>query len=246
MAISAAFIARQRRRRRQLVGAIAAVAAGVAVLLATGGGGAEQPATPKNVVALVDQTIGGIPEHANMLGLPRAPVTLQYFGDLECPFCREFTVYSLPIIIRNWVRTGKLRIIYRSMETATTNPQTFELQQVAAEAAARQNKMWYYLELFYHEQGTENSGYVNEPFLQHLALQVPSLNLAQWQSERNEPALAAEVQSDKQAAEQAGIPGTPGLFFGRTAGGKGLALYRPPTLRDPAEFEGVIEKLVNQ
>jgi protein-disulfide isomerase len=243
MASSAAFTARQRRRRRQLVGVIAVVAVGVAVLVATGGGGAEQT-PPKNVIALVDATIGGIPQHANMLGSPRAPVTLQYFGDLECPFCREFTVYSLPNIIAKWVRKGKLRIIYRSMETATTNPQTFELQQVAAEAAGLQNKMWYYIELFYHEQGAEDSGYVTEPFLAHLARQVPNLNLSRWQSDRNEPALAAEVRSDKQTAQQAGIPGTPGLFFGRTGGG--LKLYRPPTLRNPAEFEGLIEKLVTQ
>ena len=38
----------------------------------------------------------GIPQSGNALGNPTAPVTLEYFGDLECPICREFTLGALP------------------------------------------------------------------------------------------------------------------------------------------------------
>jgi protein-disulfide isomerase len=167
---------------------------------------------PKGAVAIVDSMIAGVPQHANLLGSPTAPLTLEYFGDLECPFCRAFTLGALPVIIRKWVRTGKLRVIYRSFETATRNRQVFKVQQVAALAAGRQNKMWYYLELFYHEQGEEDSGYVTERYLQGLAEQVPDLNLAQRSAARTESALTSEVEDDVHA----GLGGTPGLFFGRT------------------------------
>ncbi len=40
--------------------------------------------------------VGGIPQSGNTLGAPNAPVTLQYFGDLECPICKEFTLGALP------------------------------------------------------------------------------------------------------------------------------------------------------
>ena len=108
-----------------------------------------------------------------MLGNPNAPVTLQYFGDLECPICKDFTLGALPPIIQKWVRTGKVKIEYRSLETATREPEVFKTQQVAALAAGKQNKMWNYLETFYHEQGEEGSGYVTESYLQGLAQQVP-------------------------------------------------------------------------
>ena len=104
-----------------------------------------------------------------MLGNPNAPVTLAYFGDLECPICKEFTLGALPSIIQKQVRTGKLKIEYRSLETATHEPEIFKTQQIAALAAGKQNKMWNFVETFYHEQGEENTGYVTESYLQELA-----------------------------------------------------------------------------
>ncbi len=118
---------------------------------------------------------------------------MQYFGDLECPICKKFTLGALPTIIQKWVRTGKLKIEYRSLETATREPEVFKTQQVAALAAGKQNKMWNFIETFYHEQGEEDSGYVTESYLQNIASQVPGLNLAQWTSDRSNPELANQV-----------------------------------------------------
>ena len=116
-------------------------------------------------------------------------MTLQYFGDLECPICKEFTLGALPTVIQKWVRSGKLKIEYRSLETATREPETFKTQQVAALAAGKQNKMWHFVELFYHEQGEEATGYVTENYLQGIAQQVPGLNLAAWTTARSDNAL---------------------------------------------------------
>ena len=68
----------------------------------------------------------------------------------------------LPTLIQKYVRTGKLRIEYHSLETATREPEVFKTQQEAAYAAGKQNLGWYFIETFYHEQGEEDSGYVNE------------------------------------------------------------------------------------
>ena len=122
-----------------------------------------------------------------MLGDPKAPVTLAYFGDLECPICKEFTLGALPTILQKWVRTGKLKIEYHSLETATHEPEVFKTQQVAALAAGKQDKMWYFLDLFYHEQGEEDTGYVTESYLQGLAQQVPGLNLAHGRATATTP-----------------------------------------------------------
>ena len=85
----------------------------------------------------------------------------------------EFTLGALPFVINKWVRSGDLRIEYHSLETATREPETFKKQQVAALAAGKQNKTWYYIETFYHEQGEEDSGYVSENYLDGIAEQVP-------------------------------------------------------------------------
>jgi protein-disulfide isomerase len=238
--------ASQRKRLIQLGGVAAVVIVIIAIIVvATGSGGSKTAAAPKSAAATAASTavismLQGIPQSANTLGNPSAPVTLVYYGDLECPFCKQFTLTALPSIIQKDVRTGKAKIQYRSMQTATREKEIFQTQQTAALAAGKQNRMWYYVELFYHEQGEESSGYVTESYLQGLASQVPGLNLSQWSSDRNNPAYANEVIADAQSANQNGFTGTPS-FLVEKAGAAPKKLENP-SLTDPKGIEEAIEK----
>jgi len=234
-----------KRKRLTQLGIVAAVVivAIVVVLIATGGSGKSKPVTQavKNKTTTeVSQLLADIPQSGNTLGDPNAPVTLQYFGDLECPICREFTLGALPALIQTWVRTGKVKIEYHSLETATREAEVFKTQQVAALAAGKQNKMWHFIETFYHEQGEEDSGYVTEKYIQGIASQVPGLNLSQWTADRSNPTLASEVTSDAQAANNAGFTGTPSFLIGKTGGPKTKLEYA--SLTDPTSFNEAIEK----
>ena len=240
----------KRKARMTQLGIVVAVvvAAVVVILIATGGGGtkkiAPHSAAANQTTAAVNKLIAGIPQNGNTLGNPNAPVTLQYYGDLECPICKNFTLGALPPIIQKWVRTGKVKIEYRSLETATREPETFKTQQVAALAAGKQQKMWNYLETFYHEQGEEDSGYVTESFLQGLAQQVPGLNLTTWTNERSDPALVTQVATDAQAANNVGFTGTPSFLIGKTGGTASKLEYS--SLSDPSSFNEAIEKLLKE
>jgi protein-disulfide isomerase len=242
----------RRKRLIQLGSVIGVVVVIVVVILVatgsgsgTGGGkGIETTKSGKTPTAVTEVTslVGGIPQSGNVLGNPAAPVTLQYFGDLECPICREFTLGALPKVIEKYVRTGKLKIEYRNLETATREPETFRTQQSAAMAAGKQNKAWYFIELFYHEQGQEDSGYVTEKYIEELAQQVPGLNLATWTSDRSSPAWTNTITTDAQAANNEGFTGTPSFLLGKS-GGK-LSKFEPSSLTDSSAFESAIEKLV--
>jgi len=236
-----------RRKRLTQIGVVAGVVvvAIVAILIATGGGSSAKLAHSNkersNVVSKVEGEIGKIPQNGASIGSPTAPVTLQYYGDLECPICKDFSLGALPGVMKKWVSTGKLRIEYRSLETATHEPETFKSQQVAALAAGKQNKMWQYIELFYNQQGEENSGYVTEKYLQGLAQQIPGLNLAQWTTDRGGAALVNQVASDQQTANNSGFTGTPSFLIGKTGGT--MTKFEPTSLTDPTAFDEQIEKL---
>ncbi len=239
------------RRRRMQLGAVAGavVIAIVAIVIATSGGkSSTEPSVPKTQsaknedVKAVESLINGIPQKGVTLGDPRAPVTLQYFGDLECPICRQFTLGALPGIIQNEVRKHKLKLEYRSLETATHEPTIFRTQQIAAYAAGKQDKAWYYIELFYHEQGAEGSNYVNENYLQGLAQQVPGLNLSQWQSDRGDKALEAKLLADEKAASEIGFTGTPSFMLGKS-GGTLKPFTEAGNLESSSPFESAIDKL---
>jgi protein-disulfide isomerase len=239
-----------RRTRLIQLGVVGVIVVGIiiGIVAATSGGGKATKVAEGNspeatkLINEVGALIGGIPQNANTLGRSTAPVTLQYFGDLECPVCREFTEGALKPLIETDVRTGKLKIEYRALQTATPEPETFKTQQVAALAAGKQQKAWYYIELFYHQQGEEKSGYVSESYLQGLAKQVPGLNLTKWASDRSNPELANEVASDGQTANSLGFTGTPSFTIGKTGGAQ--QKFTASSYTDPSSFEAAVEKLI--
>ena len=239
----------RRTRLIQLGGVLGVVVVIVVVILvATGGGSSNTPGkvapnSPREtqLISAVSSLLGGIPESGNALGAASAPVTLVYFGDLQCPFCGEFSRTALNQLIERFVRPGKLRIEYRNLETATHEPETFRTQQTAAMAAGKQNLMWYYLELFYRQQSAENSGYVSEEFLRTLARQVPGLNTTSWLAARSNPEFGTQVTTDAQAANNAGFSGTPSFLIGRTGGTLNKLEYE--SLRNPAPFAKAIESV---
>lgn len=225
----------RRQRRVQMLGGVALAAiAVVAVAIAISSGGSSSSGLKKGSQAnqtstQVQQLLAGIPQSGNRLGNPHAPVTMTYYGDLECPICQEFTLSSFSQLVANEVRAGKVQVVYRAFQTATPDPSTFQTQQVAALAAGKQNRFWDYAELFYHEQGQEDSGYVTESYLDGLAQQVPGLNLARWQSDRNDSTLVGQVNSDKASGTAAGVTGTPTLIVkgprGTTSPSAGVPSY---------------------
>jgi protein-disulfide isomerase len=237
-----------RRKRLIQLGGVAGIVVVIIVVIVVATGGGSNGGVPKTrqkkneTVTKVVALLQGIPQSGFTLGSPKAPATMQYFGDLECPICKEFTEGALPTLIEKYVRTGKLKIEYRNLETATREPETFKTQQTAALAAGTQNKAWDYIELFYHEQGQEDTGYVTEKYLQELAQQVPGLNLETWTSARNDPQFTNTITSDAQAANNAGFTGTPSFLIGKT--GKTLQKFEYSSLSDPSSFEAAIEKLL--
>ncbi len=219
----------QQRRRYMMLGGVVGVAViviVVAIVVSSGGGknnttGLQTGHTASKTYATVNNLLDGIPQSGVTLGDPHAKVTMTYFGDLQCPICRAFTLGpAFPKFIQDQVRTGKVKVNYRSFCTAScnnttsSNPQAlFNTQQVAAYAAGKQRLFWDYLELFYHEQGEEDTAYVTPAFLQGLARQIPGLKLTQWTSDRGDPALLSQVQGDERAAAAQSLSGTPTLIM---------------------------------
>jgi protein-disulfide isomerase len=197
----------------------------VVIVVGSGGGSshsanATQPKSKgaKNAVAQVDTLLKGIPQHGTTLGNPKAKVTFTEYGDLQCPICAEFSDGAEKQLIANEVRSGKVKLVYKSFETATANgPDSSQWlpQQSGAYAAGAQGKAWNYILLFYRDQGTEGTNYVDTAFLNGLAKQIPGLDYQKWSGDRNNPTYGNLVDTEnKQAANLnfQGQAGTPALI----------------------------------
>jgi protein-disulfide isomerase len=242
----------QRQRRLQMIGGVVLVAIVVVVagiVISSGGAkketGLQKPGTQQSnaTINAVNHLLSGIPQSGAVLGNRNAPVTMTYYGDYECPVCQDFTLNGgFSQLVSNDVRSGKVKVVYRAFCTATCgspDPGVFNTQQVAGLSAGKQNLFWQYTELFYREQGTEDSGYVTESYLQGLAKQIPALNFAAWMSGRSDPSLTAQVGSDQASARELGVSGTPTLIFSGPKG-QAAASQAVPTY---AQLEQVIKQV---
>ena len=223
----------QRTRRMRMLGgvvglAIVVVAVAIAISVSSSSGGGK-PVNPNSSasrtdIATVSNLLNGVPQSGVTLGSPSAPVTITEYGDLDCPNCDAFalpTNASTPDgtpgtgyfdqLVNQYVRTGKAKIVFRSLETATgtANASMWTQQQAAAYAAGLQNKAWDYIELWYYEQQPETNSYVTPAYLKGIAEQVPGLNVSSWEANRQNQSLAAQVASDGQGAISHGFTSTP-------------------------------------
>lgn len=156
--------AMRRRRLWMLLGAaaLAAVVVAVAVVVSSGSDDPAPAPEPAQASALFD----GIPERDGVLGDPDAPVTVIEYLDPQCPACATSAADTLPTIVQDYVRTGKVKLEARALHFL--GPDSEKAARFAAGAEA-QGRLWPFLDAFYAAQGQENSGYVTDEFLRSVA-----------------------------------------------------------------------------
>jgi protein-disulfide isomerase len=203
--------ARRARTLRLGLVVLAAVVVVAALVIISSSGGGKSPSSKASTAAAsaVDALLVGIPQSATTLGSPTAPITVTEYGDLECPFCADFAKGAENNLISSDVRSGKVKLVYRSLQTATQDPTVFSTQQSAAYAAGAQDRALNFIELFYNEQGAEGSGYVTPSYLDGLAKQIPGLNYAKWLAASKAATYSDAVLADEQAAAKLGFNSTP-------------------------------------
>ncbi len=76
-------------------------------------------AAAKKAQSTVNTLLAGIPQQGDTLGSPSAKVTVTEYGDLVCPVCKEFALGAENQLIANEVRSGKVKIVYKALETAS-------------------------------------------------------------------------------------------------------------------------------
>jgi protein-disulfide isomerase len=209
-----------RNRRLLLLGGaiLAAVIVVVVAIVVSQGGSDDGGAAPaasggqaqQSQSADVEELFRGIPQQGVTLGEPDAPATLIEFADLQCPFCAQYTTGALPTVIQDYVRSGRLKMQLRLLRFI--GPDSERGAEVAA-AATLQDKGWDYSDLFYRNQGQENSGYATDAFLERLARETPGVDVNQLESDLGTPPAQRLIRQAERQANQLGVSGTPTFFI---------------------------------
>jgi protein-disulfide isomerase len=187
--------------------AIVALAVLVVVSQGSGDGG---DADDVEGAAEVRTELEGIPQRGLVLGDPRAEAVLVEYGDLQCPVCKGYAEDVVPELIESKVRGGEARLAFRNFIVIDEESSD---AAAAAIAAGEQGRGWQFVELFYRNQGTEASGYVNEEFMTAIARGAGVADLERWDAARQSARVAAQVERESAEAEQLGLTGTPSFVI---------------------------------
>jgi protein-disulfide isomerase len=141
-------------------------------------------------------------------------VTVTEYLDLQCPICRQASTTTIPAVIRDLVRTGKVKLAARTLHFI--GPDSTRAARVAAGAQA-QGRLWPFLEAFYARQGEENTGYVTDAFLRQVAA-ASGVNATRALTAAGGSAATARLKTADAAAGAVGVTGTPTLTVRRGRG----------------------------
>ncbi|MGD0714303.1 MAG: thioredoxin domain-containing protein [Gaiellaceae bacterium] len=194
----------------------------LAIVLSGGGGSSGIPKVVQTVGSLasglpgaadVQRMYKGIPQKGFFLGSPFAPVQMVIYIDLQCPICQQFETTAAPTLVSKYVRTGKLRIEVKPW--AFIGPDSYR-GQAAMMAAAKQNKAFNFAQVLYDNQGTENTGWLNDGMIYQIAESVPGLNVPQLLSDRKSSTVKKEASDVAADADANKVTGTPTVFVGKS------------------------------
>ena len=157
----------------------------------------------------------GVPQKLNVLGDPKAKVTLFEFADLQCPYCADYARDALPAIVKEYVRTGKVKLVFSGMEFL--GPDSDKALR-AVYAAGLQNRLWNMLDLLYKNQGAENSGWVTDDLLR-AAGKAAGVDVGTMMAARQSTEVDNALKVSEQQATSAGVNSDADVLRG--------ALWRP-------------------
>lgn len=226
---------REERRQRmvKLASASAFLALVVVAVLIVVSSGNSGGGDSGNIVEAkeVDRLLAGIPQKGMVLGEPGVKVKVIEFGDLQCPFCKGYSEEVLPQVIEKRVQSGEATLDFRNF--TIIGPQS-KPAGAAAIAAGEQGRGWNFVELFYRNQGSEDSGYADDEFLTAIAKAAGVKDLAEWNQARKSQAVIARVEATSAEAENLGFTGTPSFAL-EGPGAEGTEAIGTPESTDALE-----------
>jgi protein-disulfide isomerase len=144
-----------------------------------------------------------------MLRSKDAPITMIEFGDYQCFYCHKFFNNTESEIIKNYIDTGKVKMIFKDF---TIIGQDSVTAANAAHCAQEQGKFWEYHDTLYNNWVGENTGWASATNLAQYAKQV-GLNLNQFDQCMIQAKYTQVVQGSVSDANTLGLTGTPDFFI---------------------------------
>jgi len=144
-----------------------------------------------------------------ILGDPNAPVTLVEFGDYQCYFCNQFFHTTEDDLFKNYVETGKVKVIFK--DYTIIGPDSVTAAH-AAHCADDQGLFWKYHDTLYNNWDGENNGWASSENLLQFAGDI-GLDTDEFSKCMIDSKHTSIIVNSNQDAKDLGLTGTPAFFI---------------------------------
>lgn len=140
-------------------------------------------------------------------GNPNASVTLEEFGDFQCPPCGSFATFSEQLLKEY---DSRLRIVFRNFPLPAH--EHAREAAIAAEAAGIQGRFWEMYDVLYREQAFWSYAPNARQLFESYAGTI-GLNIDQFRKDMDGEKARERVDSDHARGDSLGVKVTPTLFI---------------------------------
>ncbi len=217
-----------------IVVAGALVGGGLYFGLSNGNGGAAAQGGEQLSVNIKDVKVDGDP----YIGNKNAKVVLAYWSDYQCPYCKAVETGgipqiplepAIPILIKEYVDTGKLKVVFKDYPFLSEDSTTAALYGRAV-WEMYQDKYWEWREAMFKAQDEEHGGFGDEASIVALMQKISGIDAAAVKARvaSKRDTYTQEVSADRAEGTSFGITGTPGFITGKTLipGAADIASFR--------------------
>ncbi len=150
------------------------------------------------------------------IGNKDAPVTLIEWFDYQCPYCKLFEQNTESKLYKNYVQTGKLKIVFKDFVFLGPDSKTAALFARAV-WATYPNKFYEWYQAVFSAQDKENSGFGNLSSIVTLTKKIPGMDtdviVARMNKDKSQ--FEAAISADGLEGRAIGIKGTPSMVIGK-------------------------------
>jgi len=200
---------RKRRQQQRLLITGVVVVAALALLGLMLAPAIQEATAPVGEIVTVAEKVRPQAEQ-NAMGDPNAPVKIEEFSDFQCPYCKLFSDETEQQIVENYVATGKVYFVYRSMGEFI-GPESVSAME-AALCAGEQAKFWQYHDILFANWQGENVGSFSNKRLLAFGTSL-GLDINALRSCITSNKYENQITQDQIAGENYGIKSTPSFVI---------------------------------
>ncbi|MDP2665738.1 MAG: thioredoxin domain-containing protein [bacterium] len=150
------------------------------------------------------------------IGQANAPITIAFWSDFQCPFCKQFELNTFPQIVKDYVDTGKVKIVMMDFTFLGNDSTTAALYDRSVWKLYPSQYMAWRTAMYTAQDQEGDQGFGNAASIDKLNATISGIDATKVAADvkANTSTYQAEVDADKAEAQKAGVNATPGFVIG--------------------------------